>query len=46
MRMFAVNTMEDEPVEAIRDVLLQCSSIEEAHRTLSERNASNSTVVG
>ena len=39
-RMFSVNKIKRRgPLEAIRDVLLQCSSIEQAHRTLSELEA-------
>jgi hypothetical protein len=43
-RMFSVNKIKRRgPLEAIRDVLLQCSSIEQAHRTLSELETSSMT---
>jgi hypothetical protein len=45
MRMFSINKIKRRgPLDAIRDVLLQCSSIEHAHRTLSELEANSMTV--
>ena len=43
-RMFSVNKIKRRgPLEAIRDVLLQCASIEQAHRTLSELETNSMT---
>ena len=42
MRMFSINkTTRRRPLEAIRNVLLRCSSIGHAHRTLSELEANS-----
>jgi hypothetical protein len=44
-RMFSINKINRRgPLEAIRDVLLQCSSIDQAQKTLSELEANSMTI--